>query len=58
MMRGDVFYIILGGIGLISSIDQWLMFECAVTSLNSPLGLMVFLLMPFTYIILYHPKSI
>ena len=51
VIRRYIFYLILGGLGLVSSLLQWGLFQHAIPQLYSGWGLFAFLVMPFTYVI-------
>lgn len=53
MKQRDMFYLILGALGAISGIGQWLLFRHLWSSLDGIAGLVFFLLLPLTFVVPY-----
>ena len=51
------FYYILGILGAVSGVGQWLMFRHGAEFLNSELGLLFFLLLPLVYVLPYTKEA-
>ena len=53
MKQRDLFYLILGGLGLVSGIGQWFLFRHLAPALNGVAGFIFFLLLPLTFVVPY-----